>query len=109
MGKKENAYQRELKERIEKRFPGCYVLKDDAGQVQGIPDLVVLHPNGNWATLEVKRCKSAARQPNQEYYVEDMNRKGFSAFIFPENEKEVLDEMERSLEARGASRLSGCE
>lgn len=109
MGKKENAYQAELKARIEKRIEGCYVMKNDPTFLQGVPDLVVLHPNGNWATLEVKRSEAAAKRPNQKYYVDDMNRKGFSAFIFPENEKEVLDEMERSLEARGASRLSGGE
>lgn len=109
MGKRENAYQAELRDRIEERIPGCYVFKNDPTFRQGVPDLVVLHPNGRWATLEVKREAQASKRPNQDYYVLDMNRKSYSAFIFPENEKEVLDEMESALESGGASRFSGSE
>lgn len=109
MGKLENAYQASLKKKIEARIPGCYVLKNDPSFFQGVPDLVVLHPSGSWATLEVKREANAAHRPNQDYYVNDMNNKSYSSFIFPENEEEVLNEMEQSFEAFRRARISGSE
>lgn len=92
---RENDYQAKLIKKIEKRLPGCIVMKNDPNYIQGIPDLTVLH-NGRWATLEVKRSKDESHQPNQDFYVERMNGMSFSSFIYPENEKEVLDELERS-------------
>lgn len=107
MGKLETAYQAALKKKIEARIPGCYVLKNDPSFFQGVPDLVVLHPSGSWATLEVKREANAAHRPNQDFYVNDMNNKSYSSFIFPENEEEVLDEMEQSFEAFRCARFLG--
>lgn len=95
---RENKYQHDLKERIEKAIPGCIVLKNDPNWIQGIPDLTVLKGN-RWGTLEVKRSEDSPHQPNQEWYVETMNGMAFSAFIFPENEKEILDELQRALES----------
>ena len=92
---KESRFQAELKKEIKSRFPGCIVLKNDATCVQGIPDLLILW-NNKWATLECKKSASAHHQPNQEYYVEKMNKMSFSSFIFPENKEEVLDDLERS-------------
>lgn len=96
---KENTYQHKLKEKIEKAIPGCYVLKNDPNWLQGIPDLTILNSNGKWATLEVKKSSNESHQPNQDWYVDDMNRKAYSAFIFPENEKEILCELQRALES----------
>ena len=95
---KERDYQAKLIKAIKQRFPGCYVMKEDAGYIQGLPDLIVLY-NNRWATLEVKISANAHHQPNQDTYVKRMNEMSFSSFIYPENEKEVLDEMERSLKA----------
>lgn len=96
--KKESDYQAYLKKEIERRLPGSYILKNDPTFVQGIPDLIVLHGE-RWATLEVKRSKDEPHRPNQDWYVDDMSTKSFSAFIFPENEKEVLDGLEQSLKS----------
>lgn len=93
--KKENLFQAELISDLENRFPGCIVMKNDCNYIQGIPDLTVLYGD-RWATLEVKRDRNADHQPNQDYYVETMNNMSFSAFVFPENKKEVLDDLERS-------------
>ena len=93
--KSEADYQADLKKRIEKRFPGAIVLKNDPKHRQGIPDLTVLWKD-KWAALEVKRSAKEKHRPNQDRRVEQMNDMSFSSFIFPENEQEVLDAMERS-------------
>lgn len=80
---------------MKSRFPGCIVLKNDPNYLQGIPDLTILW-KGYWATLEVKRDKNAKRQPNQDYYVDIMDKMSFSRFIYPENKGEVLNELQRA-------------
>ena len=95
---KENEFQRQLVAKLHKRFTGCIVSKLDSSQIQGIPDLLVLYKD-KWATLECKRSKDASKRPNQEYYVKKMNDMSFSRFISPENEREVLDEMERAFKS----------
>ena len=99
MGKKlESKYQHELIKKIEERLPGCTVLKNDPNYVQGFPDLSVLY-HGRYALLEVKRSEKEKHQPNQDYYIEEHSGYTCSRFIFPENETEVLDELQRSLGA----------
>lgn len=88
----ESNFQRQLKKDIKERFPGCFVLKTDPNDVQGIPDLLILHGD-KWAALEVKKSKTASHRPNQDYYVATMNQMSYSAFIFPENKEEVLNEL----------------
>jgi len=101
MGKLENKYKRELKERIELRFPGCLVLKNDEQMLQGVPDMTILW--GPWyAILEVKRNKKAPFRPNQEYYLEFVQAMGGISFcIYPEIEEEVLDALQQSFQACG--------
>lgn len=93
----ENSYQRGLIKRIERRFPGCMVIKNDPGYQQGILDLSIFYGN-SWAQLEVKASADSEIQPNQVYFVEKLNEMGFAAFIYPENESEVLDAMEQAFE-----------
>lgn len=93
----ENRFQALLIKEIKERLPGCMVLKNDASYIQGVPDLLILF-NDKWAALEVKKSEKASHQPNQDYYVETMNRMSFSAFIFPENKEDVLNDLERSLQ-----------
>ena len=94
----ENKFQAELKREIKRRFPGCIVTKLDSSDIQGIPDLLILYKN-RWATLEVKKSRTASHRPNQDYYVDKMNEMSFSRFIFPENREEVLDELYKSFQA----------
>ncbi len=91
----ESKFQRGLKKEIKERFPGCYVLKADPNDIQGIPDLLILYED-TWASLEVKRSAKASHRPNQDYYVEKMNEMSFSAFIYPENKEEILNAMAQS-------------
>jgi hypothetical protein len=92
--KRESQFQRNLKKEIKEMFPNCIISKLDSGDIQGIPDLLILH-NDKWATLENKRYKDAKHQPNQDYYVEKMNDMSFSRFIYPENKEEVLGELKK--------------
>ena len=89
---KENEFQLNLKKEIKEMFPGCIVSKLDSSDIQGIPDLLVLHGD-KWATLEVKKSAKEHKQPNQPYYVDTMNSMSFSRFIYPENKEAVLNEL----------------
>lgn len=91
----ENQYQQKLIKKLKVMFYGCYVLKNDASYNQGIPDLIVLFED-KWAMLEVKIKSNAAEQPNQSYYVEQLSKMSFAAFISPDNEEEVLYELQRA-------------
>lgn len=92
---REAEFQRKLISNIKDRFQDCVVIKNDADYIQGIPDITVFWEN-HWATLECKRSAKASHRPNQDYYVDKMNRMSFSAFVYPENMEDVLDDMERS-------------
>ncbi len=89
---RENEFQSKLIEELYQLFPGCLVLKNDPNYIQGIPDLTVLYKD-KWALLEAKRCALAKKRPNQEYYVNKLNKMSFSRFIRPENKEEVLHEL----------------
>ena len=86
---KESKFQSDLKKELQGMFPGCMITKLDSGDIQGIPDLLVLYID-KWAVLENKRSAKATHQPNQEYYVDKMNGMSFASFIYPENKDEVL-------------------
>lgn len=93
----ESKFQHTLIQELRNRFPGCIIMKNDSSYIQGIPDLTILYEN-KWATLECKKSENSTHQPNQDFYVEKMNGMSFSAFIFPENKDEVLNDLERSFE-----------
>ena len=90
---REAEYQARLIKDLKYMFPGAVILKNDSSYIQGIPDLTILY-YGCWATLEVKVAADAPQQPNQEHYVDRLDEMGFSAFIYPENEEEVLRELQ---------------
>lgn len=105
---KESDFQKKLKDTLSNRFPGCIVIKNDPTCVQGIPDLTIFYKD-RWATLECKRSAKESHRPNQDYYVDAMNKMSFSSFVYPENMEEVLDEMEQSFKASRDARLPECE
>lgn len=88
----ESRFQGDLVKELKRTFPGCYILKNDSGYMQGVPDLILL-VNDRWAMLEVKKSGTAAYQPNQEYYIEELNKMGFSSAIYPANKDFVLDDL----------------
>jgi len=105
---RESQYQAQLIKRISKRFPGCEILKNDSALKQGIPDLTILW-YGCWAMLEVKISEDAPHQPNQDFYVKKLGEMSFAAFIYPENEEAVLNELEEEFQNHRTARLSQSE
>lgn len=91
----ENKFQSKLIKELKKEFPGCIVLKNDPTYLQGVPDLLVLYKD-KWASLEVKKSAKAKHQPNQDYYVDKMNEMSHSAFIFPENKDQVMNDLRKT-------------
>lgn len=100
----ERNFQAKLIRELKDRYPEDIITKLDT--IQGIPDVLILHGD-TWASLECKREKDAPHRPNQDYYVDKMNKMSFSRFIYPENKEEVLNELEQSFQARGCSRIHG--
>jgi hypothetical protein len=101
----EAQYQKSVLEKLVVLFPDCVLMKNDASYLQGIPDWTLLWKK-YWAMLEIKKSSSSRRQPNQEYYVERLNSMSFAAFICPENEEAVLNELQAAFASRGRTRVS---
>lgn len=93
----EAAYQAYLIKRISTEIlPGSLVIKNDPNYLQGIPDLTVFHRD-KFALLEVKASEKSRERPNQRHYIEHWAEQGFAAFIYPENEEEVLRALQQAL------------
>lgn len=101
----ESKFKANLRKKLSEIFPGCILLSIDPNDIQGMPDLLMLYEN-KWAALETKRSKTASRRPNQSYYVDMLNDMSFAAFIFPENEEVILDDLQRTLRSRRPTRVS---
>ena len=95
---RESQFQAQLIKKLNKMLPGIIILKNDPNYIQGIPDLILLYKN-HWAALEVKRGATASVRPNQAHYVRIMHAMSYAAFIYPENESEILSEVQQSLTA----------
>lgn len=95
---KESKFQSNLIKKLKIIFIGCIVMKTDANYIQGIPDILILYKD-KWASLECKKYLGARHQPNQSYFVDMMDKMSFSRFIYPENEEEVLNELQRTFKA----------
>ena len=98
----ERNFQARVIRKLKQTYPDCVVLKTDPNYIQGFPDLLVLRGR-TWVALECKRDEKAARRPNQEYYVNKLDRMSLARFISPENEKEVFHEIQRTFQAEGGA------
>jgi len=101
----EGQYQSSIIKKLEKMFPGCVILKNDTQHHQGIPDLTILWKR-YWAALEVKISADASTQPNQGYYVAQLDSMSFAAYIYPENEEEVLNALQQAFKPPRRARVS---
>lgn len=86
-------YQRSLIRKLNLLFPGCFIMRNDPSQTQGILDILILF-NDRWAMLETKKASTAAKQPNQEYYVDKFGEMSFASFISPQTEEQVLNDLQ---------------
>lgn len=105
--RKERDYQPVFIKKVRALFPGCVILKNNPNYMQGVPDLIVLW-NDRWAMFEVKRSRpltSADFEPNQEWYIEELDKMSFCACVYPENEQEVLSALQRAFTARRKARV----
>ena len=102
---RESKFQAQLIKELKSMFPECLVLKNDSGYIQGIPDLLILI-HDKWLALECKGSSTASARPNQQYYIEKMDKMSYAAFICPENREEILDEIQRSFKLKGSTCLS---
>ena len=94
-----NGFASHIRQRIECEYEGCLVIHLDPNDVhQGIPDFLILYRN-RWAMLEVKKSRTAKRQPNQQYWVDYYDQMSFAAVIYPENEELIFDAMEHTLKS----------
>lgn len=93
----EAAYQSKLVRKLQRMFPDCFILRNDPSENQGIPDILILIGD-QWAMLEVKLSQNSPIQPNQLYYIDMFNNMSFAAIIYPENEEEVLYELQAALQ-----------
>lgn len=100
----ERVYQARLIRRIKSEMPDAVVLKTDPNYIQGFPDLLVLR-GPRWAALEVKREKDAPRRPNQDFYIQKLNKMSFARFAYPENEEEIMHGIRKALGAGGQACL----
>ena len=100
----ESTFKNLLIEELESKFKGCFIVPGDANYCQGFPDILILYKT-KWAALECKRSRHASIQPNQEYYIDRLNKLSFAAFIYPENKEEILNELQHALRPRRATRL----
>ena len=89
--KLESGFQDKLRDEIKQKYPDSLIFKMD--QIQGIPDLLVLHKS-KWASLECKKNATASHRPNQDYYVDKLNNMSFARFVYPENKDNVLEELD---------------
>jgi hypothetical protein len=90
---RETEYRRKLVKKLTRVFPGCFIFENDPSRNQGVPDLLILF-KGFWAMLELKRSASASMRPNQNYHIKHFNNMSFAALIYPENEEQVLSDLQ---------------
>ena len=88
-------FKEKLVKKLKSLYPGCIIISMDPQEHPGIPDLLILY-NNKWVALETKRSKTAAHRPNQDWYVAKMKDMSYAAFIFPENEEAVLNEIRQT-------------
>ena len=102
---KESKFQHNLIKKVKNNFPDSVILKTDPNYIQGFPDLIILYKD-KWVALECKRNEKAHHQPNQDYYIRKLNSMSYASFVYPENERRVLDEMESALRDSRRPRIS---
>ena len=98
MAKLESKFQKAFIDKVKERYPGSIALKNDSSYIQGFPDWTILYKD-KWVVLETKRSKNAKKQPNQEYYVNQLDGMSLSRFVYPENKEEVMNDIRKTFKS----------
>lgn len=93
----ESTFKRKFLIKLETLYPGIIILQNDPEFRPGIPDTILLYGD-RWAMLEFKRSSTARRQPNQDYYVNVLDKMSYAAFVCPENERTILNDLQSALQ-----------
>jgi hypothetical protein len=101
----EMQYRMRLIMKLREIFPGCIILKNDPAFMQGVPDIIILFSN-MWAMLEIKISPRAHKQPNQEHYINILDSMSFASFVYPQNEEEVLYDLQHAFGLIRSPRVS---
>ena len=96
--KKRITISTQISKKIEKMFPEALVYITDGNYIQGFPDIIILFKK-RWAALECKRSRESHHQPLQDYYISKMNVMSFARFVYPENEEEVLNDLQQTFKS----------
>lgn len=84
----ESAFKTRATKWLRDHFPGCIIMKNDAGLLLGIPDMTILYRD-KWALLEFKASASSAKQPLQDDYIQLSRQWSYGSFVYPENWQQV--------------------
>jgi hypothetical protein len=95
----ESQFKRRFKDRLEEVFPGCVILDIDPINNRSMPDTIFLYDRF-WAALEFKKSINSSKRPNQEYWITELAEMSAAYFVYPENQEEVMSELQKQLLSR---------
>ena len=81
-----------------KLLPHSYLFVKEAKSIRGIPDIIMCI-NGKFVALETKRSEEEALEKTGRIVLQRKNlsdireSKGYSAFIYPENEADIMQDL----------------
>jgi hypothetical protein len=92
----ENRFEHHIIKKLRLAYPGAVIIKNYGNYLQGFPDRLILY-GPHWAAFEVKADYSSSHRPNQDFYIQKLNRMSYASFIYPQNELEVLHAIQQTL------------
>jgi len=98
MGLLEKQFESHLVTKLQKLYPGAYIIKNNPNYIQGFPDRLFLFGEF-WAAFDTKKSINSPVRPNQKHYIRELNKMSFARFVSPETEEEFLYELQRALES----------
>ena len=97
--RRETKFKKMFKKKLKRLYPECIIVEADPTYFWSVPD-VYFFLGSFWAALEFKRTEGSSRRPNQEYWVEVLDKMSFARFVYPGVEEEVLSELEAAIQNR---------